>query len=267
MIFPERVFGRSPVQMIRFGRAIFEIRIATCSRICVGDLIGAVDVALEGDEGADRLTRGLVGLADHRRLGHLAVRDDRGLDLSGRHAMPGDVDHVVDPAEDPEVAVLVLAGGVTDDVGRVAEPPVVGLPVPVVLLVQRPQHPGPRPPQHQQPLGAVLDLVSVLVDHRGVDPRQRLGRRAGLGLGDPGQRADQDVPGLRLPPRVDDRAAFAADHLVVPEPCLRVDRLADGAQQAQRRRGRACPGARLPTSCRRGSRSAPCRGSSPRSAR
>ena len=33
MIFPERVFGRSPAQMIRFGRAIFEIRVATCSRI------------------------------------------------------------------------------------------------------------------------------------------------------------------------------------------------------------------------------------------
>ena len=49
------------------------------------------------------------------------------------------------------------------------------------------------------------------------------------------QRRDHDPAGLGLPPRVDDRAAPAADHLVVPEPRLRVDRLADRAEQPQRR--------------------------------
>ena len=48
------------------------------------------------------------------------------------------------------------------------------------------------------------------------------------------QRGDHDVAGLRLPPRVDDRAALAADDLVVPEPRLRVDRLADRPEQPQR---------------------------------
>ena len=33
MILPERVLGRSPAQMTRFGRAIFEMRLATCSLI------------------------------------------------------------------------------------------------------------------------------------------------------------------------------------------------------------------------------------------
>ena len=33
MILPERVFGRSPAQMMRFGRAILEMRRATCSFI------------------------------------------------------------------------------------------------------------------------------------------------------------------------------------------------------------------------------------------
>ena len=51
-----------------------------------------------------------------------------------------------------------------------------------------------------------------------------------------GQGCDQDPAVLRLPPGVDDGAALAADHLPVPEPGLRVDRLADGAEQAQRRK-------------------------------
>ena len=52
---------------------------------------------------------------------------------------------------------------------------------------------------------------------------------------DAGQRRDHDHARLGLPPRVDDRAAAAADVLVVPDPRLRVDRLADRAEQSQRR--------------------------------
>ena len=70
----------------------------------------------------DRLAGELVGLADHGRLGDGLVGDDRGLDLGGREPVAGDVDDVVDPADHPEVAVLVLAGGVADEVGLVAEP-------------------------------------------------------------------------------------------------------------------------------------------------
>ena len=56
----------------------------------------------------------------------------------------------------------------------------------------------------------------------------------GLVVVRPGQRRDHDRAGLGLPPRVDDRAAAAADVLVVPEPGARVDRLADRAEQPQR---------------------------------
>ena len=52
---------------------------------------------------------------------------------------------------------------------------------------------------------------------------------------DPRQRRDHDHPRLGLPPRVDDRAALAADVLVVPDPRLGVDRLADRPEQPQRR--------------------------------
>ncbi len=60
-------------------------------------------------------------------------------------------------------------------------------------------------------------------------------RGAGARRRDARQRRDQDHPRLRLPPGVDDRALPAADVLLVPDPGLGVDRLADGAEQAQRR--------------------------------
>ena len=58
-------------------------------------------------------------------------------------------------------------------------------------------------------------------------------RRAGLGRGDAGQRADHDGAGLGLPPGVDDRGAVAADDPAVPHPRLGVDRLTDRAEHAQ----------------------------------
>ncbi len=73
------------------------------------------------------------------------------------------------------------------------------------------------------------------VDHVGLDPGNGRVGRAGLGGEEAGQRGDHDRAGLGLPPRVDDRAAAAADDLVVPQPGLRVDRLAHRPEQPQRR--------------------------------
>ena len=60
---------------------------------------------------------------------------------------------------------------------------------------------------------------------------------------------------------------LAADVLVVPDPRLGVDRLADRAEQPQRREVVLAARAPAPTSCASGSPSARCRGSSRRSAR
>ena len=121
MILPERVFGRSSAQMIRFGRANLPIRSATVSRIPSSSSSVPSVVALERHERADRLTGLLVGLADHRRLGDRLVGDDRRLDLGRREPVARDVDDVVDPPDHPEVAVLVPARRVADEVGLLAE--------------------------------------------------------------------------------------------------------------------------------------------------
>ena len=83
------------------------------------------------------------------------------------------------------------------------------------------------PPRSMRPTGVVDDL--------GADAGQRERGRTRLCGGGPGQRADHDPPGLGLPPGIDDRARAAADVLAVPHPRFRVDRLADGPEELQRR--------------------------------
>jgi hypothetical protein len=57
--------------------------------------------------------------------------DERRLDLGGGQPVPGDVDDVVDPAGDPEVAVLVPPGAIAYEVNMRAEPLEVRLDEPV----------------------------------------------------------------------------------------------------------------------------------------
>ena len=72
------------------------------------------------------------------------------------------------------------------------------------------------------------------IDDLRLHAEERTRRGARLELGCAGQRRDEDAAGFGLPPGVDDRAAIVADHVVVPLPCFRIDRLADGAEQAER---------------------------------
>jgi hypothetical protein len=56
------------------------------------------------------------GLPDDRGLGDGGVIDERALDLHRADAVAGDVHHVVDAAEQPEVAVVVELGAVAGEV-------------------------------------------------------------------------------------------------------------------------------------------------------
>ena len=174
MILPLRVFGQilgpdDPLRPRELADPFGDGRRGSPRSICVG----ALGVALERDEGADRLAGLLVGLADHGRLGDGLVGDDRRLDLSGREPVARDVDDVVDPADHPEVAVPVLARRVADEVGLAAEAAEVGLDEALVVLVERAQHRRPRALEHEQALALVDRLALALVDDLGLDPRER----------------------------------------------------------------------------------------------
>ena len=80
------------------------------------------------------------------------------------------------------------------------------------------------------PSGTALpSMVTPSTNHT----RQRPRRRPRLRRDRPRNRRDHDVPRLRLPPGVDDRATVAADDFAVPHPGFGIDRFAHGAEQAQ----------------------------------
>src|SRR6266513_2127651 len=172
MIFPERVFGSSGVNIIVLGRAI------------------------------DPIAR--------------------------------DLHHVVDPAHEPEVTVLVAARAVAGEVlPGIAAP--VRLAVALVILVDPAEHRRPGPRQNEVPGPTSRYRLPVFVDDVGLDAWERERRAPRLGGRETGKRRDEDHPCLGHPPGVDDGTPPAADRLLVPEPGFRVDRLADRAEQAQRR--------------------------------
>ncbi|MNM96270.1 hypothetical protein D3C81_1087390 [compost metagenome] len=171
-------------------------------------------------------------IAHHRCLGDRVVQHQRAFHFGSADAVAGDVDHVVDPAGDPVVAVLVAAGAVAGEVvaGVGLE---VGIDHPLVVAVHTADLARPTGLDRQYAGAGAVDLLAVLVEQRRLHAEERAGGRARFQRGGAGQRGDQDAAGLGLPPGIDDRAAPLADHVVVPLPGFRVDRLADRAEQAQ----------------------------------
>jgi hypothetical protein len=87
--------------------------------------------------------------------------------------VPGDVHDVVDPAQEPEVAVLVDARTVAREV-RARKAPPVRLDVALVVAIDAAQHGRPRPSEDQVAAAARPDLVALLVDDGGLDAGERL---------------------------------------------------------------------------------------------
>src|SRR5439155_20625326 len=174
---------------------------------------------LLGHGDGDRLALDLVGLADAGGLGHLLVIDEGGFDLYRGDPVTGDVHDVVHAAEEPEVAVLVDLGAVAGEVDVVVLGPVL-LDEAIGVAPDAAQHAGPRLADDEI---AGLGRPAALVEHGGVDAGKRLRRGAGLEHRHAGQRRDENVARLGLPPRVHHRALAVPDHLPVPDPRLRVD--------------------------------------------
>ena len=189
--------------------------------MCVRDVVAQLGhervarlvAGAQDHERGDGLAGRVVGLADDRGLGDRGVRHERGLDLGGGDVVAGDEHDVVDPAEQPVVALGVALGAVAGEVPA-REPRPVRLAV--ALRV------APDPAQHRRPRSGERE-VATAGDRRPASPSsftisapmpgQRERRAARLGDGRARERADHDGAGLGLPPRVDHRAAAAADVL------------------------------------------------------
>ena len=98
--------------MMSSGLAIAPIFFATCCRSSSASSGVPDDAFLHGHKRRHGLALDVVGAADDGRLGDLRVVDQRAFDLHRPDAMPGDVEHVVDPAEQPEEPVVVALGAI-----------------------------------------------------------------------------------------------------------------------------------------------------------
>src|SRR5262249_15628688 len=97
---------------------------------------------LERDVGIDSLALDVVRIAHDGGLRRLGVGDERALDLGGAHAVAGNVDHVVDPAGDPVIAVLVAPAAVAGEVfaGEAGE---ISLDEALMVAIDGAHHAGP----------------------------------------------------------------------------------------------------------------------------
>ena len=193
---------------------------------------------VQRDVAVDALALEVVRVADDGGLGDLGMGVERALDLRRAEPVARHVDHVVDASGDPVVAVLVAAAAVAGEVHALVGGEV-GLHEALVIAEHASRLPRPAVEDDEVAGGGALEQGALLVDERGLDAEERLRRRAGLQRDGAGQRRDENAARLRLPPGVDDGAALFADHVVVPLPGFRIDRLADGAQEPQRGAARA----------------------------
>ena len=199
--------------------------------------LAAVDAGLERDVKIGHPALDLIDHRHHRRLGDLIDRERGRFQLLGAEPVPGDIDDVVEPPEDAEIAVLGLHGAVAGEIGPVA--PVLAVGVLAVFGVIGVDVALPISPDGLEAAGPGVadadvagdarsrrDLLGVIVvDHRmdaghggaGASRFHRLQRRQGRA---------QEAAGLGLPIGVDDDRLALADDIVIPLPHQGLDRLA-----------------------------------------
>src|SRR5271157_6214619 len=100
------------------------------------------------------------------------MSDQGRLDLHGAEAMAANVDDVIHPAHEPEVAVGVLAGAVSGEVAALDVAPI-GLAVALGVAVDGASHRGPGLADNKQAAVAGGHRFTLLVDHLGLNAKER----------------------------------------------------------------------------------------------
>src|SRR5215831_535316 len=134
--------------------------------------------------------------------------------------MARNIDHVVDTAHDPVVAILVTAGAVTRKVA-------------IRIAINCAKHARPWFLDNEKAARTLWDWLAIHRHDFRYDTRNWASRRSRLSGNRARDRRDHDVTGLGLPPRVDNGTAVMANHFAEPHPGFGIDRLANRAKQAQ----------------------------------
>ena len=174
MILPERVFGNPGANWMRSGEAIGPISFRTQSRNSIFSASDSTLAVHQRDIAIDALALHRVGIADDRGLRHFRVRHERQLDFRRAHAMAGDIDHVVDPAGDPVIAVRVAAAAVAGEVLALVGGEI-GVDEALVVAKDGARYRGPGIEDHEIAGDRSFEQVALAVDDCRLDAEKWLG--------------------------------------------------------------------------------------------
>src|SRR5439155_6297707 len=133
--------------------------------------------------------------------------------------MAGDVEHIIDATENPEIAIAVALRSISREVQVRPVRPLreIGLNVSLVVAPDSAQHRRPRLREREKS-AADIDAFASGVEKLRAEAGKGLRRASWFRRCDSRQWRDHDRSSLRLPPRVNDRTAIAPDVLAVPHP-------------------------------------------------
>src|SRR5207244_7575886 len=138
------------------------------------------------------------------------VADERTFYFRRAKSVASDVQNVVDPANDPEIAVFIPACAVASQIITFELTPVL-LSIARLVPVDRAQHRRPRPANDEFPAHIRSDLAPALVHNGRIDAKERECPAARLCGSSARERRNHDRSCFRLPPRIDDRTHSATD--------------------------------------------------------
>jgi hypothetical protein len=102
--------------------------------------LAARPISVQNDVGEHRLTLDFMLSADHGRFGDTRMRNQGRLDFHRAQAVAGDVQHVVDAAHDPIIAVGVAVRRISGHVITVLKSAPIRFQIPLVVAPDRAQY-------------------------------------------------------------------------------------------------------------------------------
>tara|TARA_B100000674_G_scaffold477395_1_gene472885 strand:- start:109651 stop:110247 length:597 start_codon:yes stop_codon:yes gene_type:complete len=173
-----------------------------------------------------------MGATHHRRFRHLMVSHQSTFNLCGAQAVAGHVDHIVDPAGNPVIAILIAAGTIPGAI-LAGEGGEIGLHKAFMIPPQGTHLARPTVGNHQIAFGGPGQHMAFVIHQLRANSVERLGGSARLMHRAAGQGGNHHPPGFRLPPGVNHLRLSGSDHVVIPLPRCRINGFAGGGHNAQ----------------------------------
>src|SRR6266516_3726675 len=158
------------------------------------------------------------------------MADQRTFDFRCTQPVAGDIQDIIDPANNPEIAIFITARAIAGEITAFEFAPILSL-VPLLVTVDRAQHRRPRTPDDQFSAHVRPHFVPFFIDNGWFDTEEWKRCATRLRWNCTGKRRDQNRSGFSLPPRIDNGTTRAADVLIIPHPYFRINRFTDCPEQ------------------------------------